>query len=370
MASLLNKRLLIIAPTAPPEVCGVSDYAYQTAQELAKFYDTVDIGVERLPSAPTTSNGIRIDRWQHLIAQVATDTHAADVLLNYTPTSYAWSGLPVELLLALRRFTTAKATNRLFVFFHETWNGSSNQRLHQAVRSQITRWSMHRIGELAGGVAVVNAEQQHKLELLLNRNDVRLNAIGSNILPPSLEAGLQSIREPGSWLVFGLSHTRLWALEAHLPLLQAMYKRGSIKRIYSIGPTDTSYAKQERELIANNLGPDVLEQLGALEPAEVSQQMLRAEAALMGLNIDGLKKSGTFAALAAHAVPVICEVDTTLQQPPGAAFLQPQEVLADPTLVFNAESERRRRQMHEWFWATRSWSAIGQSMKSWLQASA
>ncbi len=366
MPNLSNNRLLIITPTAPPEVCGVSDYAYQTAQELAKFYDTVTIGVERMPSTSESGGNIKIARWQQLLAQATINSESYDVLLNYTPNSYAKTGLPVNLLLALRRFAKAKH-KRVFVFFHETWNGSPNQPLHHALRSKITRWTMHRIGKLAGGVAVVNAEQQHKLKQLLQRDDIWLNAIGSNILPSSPEVGLKSARKSGSWLVFGLSHTRLWAIEAHLPLLQAMYKQGVLHCIYSIGPVNTTYACQESELIASHLGPNVLVQLGSLEPAEVSKQMLKAEAALVGLNIDGLKKSGTFAALAAHAVPIICEVDATLDQPPGAAFLHPAEVLADPTLVSNSEGERRRRQMHAWFWSTRSWDTIGKAMKIWLQ---
>jgi hypothetical protein len=71
--------------------------------------------------------------------------------------------------------------------------------------------------------------------------------------------------------------------------------------------------------------------------------------------------------LAAHAVPIICEVDTQLDYPPGAALFQPNEVLANPGLLTSAEGERRRRQLHHWFWTTRSWEAIGQSLHTWLQ---
>ena len=366
MASPLPQRLLIIAPTAPPEVCGVSDYAYRTAQELTNFYPTVTLGVERLPATPAVGP-LAVGLWTKLLAQAAAAPQASDVLLNYTPTSYAWSGIPADLMRALRRFIQARPDNRLFVFFHETWNGSPNQRPHHALRSRATRWAMHRIGRLAEGVAVVNAEQQQKLRLLLGRDSIGLNAVGSNILPPTPDAGLTSTRQPGTWLVFGLPHTRFWALRAHLDTLRALHERGVLRQIHAIGPVDTTYARQELALISKALGPGVLVQLGALAPAEVSVQLLGAEAALVGLNADGLKKSGTFAALAAHAVPVICKVNPALAQPPGAALLQPAEVLADPLLVTNAEGERRRQQLHAWFWANRSWEAIGQALHYWLQ---
>ena len=369
MASLPPKRLLIIAPTAPPQVCGVSDYAYKVAQELTKSYDTVMLGVERLPATPAVGP-LAVGHWSQFLAQAAAAPLASDVLLNYTPTSYARSGIPAGLLLALRRFTKARPDNRVFVFFHETWNGSLNQRPHHILRDKATRWAMHRIGQLAQGVAVVNAEQQQKLRLLLGHDDIVLNAVGSNILPPTPDAGLTSARQPGTWLVFGLSHTRLWALTAHINLLRVMHERGVLLRIHAIGPVDTSYARQELALVTKTLGPGVLVQVGALTPAEVSAQLLSAQAALVGLNSDGLKKSGTFAAMAAHAVPIICEVDPALEQPPGALFLQPAEVLADPSLVTNAEGERRRRQLHAWFWANRSWESIGLALHQWLQSPA
>jgi hypothetical protein len=362
-----NKNLIIISPTAPPEVCGVSDYAYKVGQELVKQYDTVTIGADRLPVGTSQANELPIAHWQVLLDQASAASPGTDVLLNYTPTSFARTGLPIKLLKALRHFTQSNSSNRLFVFFHETWNGSPDLRLHQKLQQRIVRSAMGRVGQLADGVAVVNSEQQQKLEQLLQRNNIRIHPIGSNIVPAHREAGFLSERQPGEWLVFGLPHTRLWAIEAHLPLLKAMHSQGLLRRIQSIGPVDTKFARQEKDLVASTIGPDLLVQLGALAPDEISKQLLRAEAALVGLNSNGLKKSGTFAALAAHAVPIICEVDTQLDYPPGAALFQPNEVLANPGLLTSAEGERRRRQLHHWFWTTRSWEAIGQSLHTWLQ---
>jgi hypothetical protein len=364
---LLNKTLIIISPTAPPEVCGVSDYAYKVGQELIKQYDNVAIGADRLPIVASHANELPIAHWQLLLEKASASVPGTDVLLNYTPTSFARTGLPIKLLRALRRFTQGNPHNRLFVFFHETWNDSRKLRIHQQVQQRIVRFAMSRIDQLAAGIAVINAEQQRKIESLSLRSNVRLHAVGSNILPIHHEAGLSSERQSGEWIVFGLSHTRLWSIEAHLNFLKEVYNRGLLRHIRTIGPVDTKFARQEKELVEKELGPGVLVQLGALEPAEISRELLRAEAALVGLNANGLKKSGTFAALAAHVVPIICEVDKQLESPPGETLFQPTEVLADPSLFTNAEGTHRRRLLHEWFWSTRSWEAIGQSLHAWLQ---
>lgn len=363
---MFNKTLIIISPTAPPEVCGVSDYAYKIGQELIKRYDSVTIGADRMPEITSQANELPIAHWQVLLEK-ATAASGTDVLLNYTPTSFARTGLPIKLLKSLRRFTQGNSRNRLFVFFHETWNDSRELRIHQQLQQRIVRSAMSRIDQLAVGVAVVNAEQQRKIEELSLRTNVRLNPVGSNVVPAHHEAGLLSKRQPGEWLVFGLPHTRLWSIEAHLPFLKTMHNKGLLHHIRAVGPTDTKFARQEKDLVDKEVGPGVLIQLGALEPAEISRELLQAEAALVGLNANGLKKSGTFAALAAHAVPIICEVDKQLDSPPGETLLQPSEVLANPGLLTNDEGDRRRRQLHNWFWSTRSWEAIGQSLHAWLQ---
>lgn len=367
MGTLRNKQLIIIAPTAPPDICGVSDYAYQVAKELRKSYGTITLGVERAPAAAPATDGIGVAPWRELLGAGRPAPEATDVLLNYTPTSYARTGWPLGLMQALRHFTKAHPQNRLFIFFHETWNGSLKLRPVQLVQQQVIRLAMRRIGRLASGVAVVNAEQQHKLEQLLLRDDVRLNAVGSNILPATREAGLLSKRQPGDWLVFGLPHTRLWAIEAHLAVLKEAHAQGRLRHIYAVGPTDSAFARQEKEVVSKNIGEEVLVQLGPLGPAEVSAQMLKVEAALVGLNANGLKKSGTFAALAAHAVPIICAVDAHLDQPPGPAFIQPADLLTNPALLGEATSDHSRRLLHQWFWDNRSWEVIGNSLHTWLQ---
>lgn len=210
--------------------------------------------------------------------------------------------------------------------------------------------------------------QQQRLKVLLDSDRVRLNPIGSNILPDNKDDGLTSQRRVGEWVVFGLAHTRLWTLQAHIALLQHLHSKGQLIHIISVGPTDNAYAEQEATLISSQVGPGVLIQAGVLEPSDVSQQFLQAEAALVGQDADSLRKSSSFAALAAHAVPIICDVPDSLSEPPGGALFRPAEVRENVGLIRNEEGQRRSRAMHTWFWSTRSWDAIGQNMQDWLQS--
>ncbi|WP_183559880.1 hypothetical protein [Mucilaginibacter sp. SP1R1] len=364
-----NRQLIIIAPTCPPGVCGVSDYAYKTALALNKFYKSVKIGVEKIPSViPDSPLQLTIAKWPRAIQQNIKKSIPADVLLNYTPTSYAKQGVPVQLLLALSRFKSATPGNRLFVFFHETWDGSKNLKLHHQLRDHFTKSSVKYLSKLADGITVVTKEQKQKIESVTGDHKIHLSLVGANILPANKDSGLNSSRKAGEWIVFGLAHTRLWTLQQYIPLLKELKARGLLVNIYAIGPDDNQYAQQEKNLITENLGADILVQTGALKPEQVSKYMLSAQAALVGQTADSLRKSGTFAALAAHAVPVICDAPISLGEPPGTAIFRPQELMDDTSLLSSADGEKRRLMLHQWFWQTRSWEAIAADTYHWMNS--
>ncbi|MFD2573296.1 hypothetical protein ACFSUS_21825 [Spirosoma soli] len=372
MTDKTNQRLVLIAPTAPPSVCGVSDYSYQTAQALQHFYKSIHFGVERVPDSMVSSTlgPVPVMRWQEALKVSSTSAESSDILLNYTPASYAWSCLPIGLILALRRFKAANPDNHIFVFVHEAWNGSGKLRIHQIIRNRLAKWSIGQIGKIAGGIAAVTTGQKKDLESLLRKHKVHLALVGANILPIEPGVGLTSAREAGVWVVFGLAHTRLWALQAYMPLLVEMHARGVLRQIRSIGPTDNNYALQEAALAEERFGAGMLVQLGVLKPAQVSEELLKAEAALVKQDADSLRKSGSFAALAAHGVSVVCEVPVTLDEPPGGAIFRPSELVVNPEIISNEESNRRRQQLHVWFWSTRSWEAIGENMLNWMSTQA
>jgi hypothetical protein len=369
MSNSINRQLIIIAPTCPPGVCGVSDYAYKTAIALNKSYRSVKIGVQYFPAliqdAPLA---IPTVYWQKLLKQNIQNGLATDLLLNFTPTSYSKFGLPYNLLNTLKQFKAASLANRIYVFFHETWDDSEGLKMHHRLRNTLIKYTVKSLSKLASGITVVTNEQKAKIELLTNNKKIRLSLVGANILPANKDYGLNSIRKPGEWVIFGLAHTRLWTIQQHLPLIKELYHKGVIKKIYAIGPLDNQFAVEELRLTKSMLGPDVLIQTGILEPDEVSDRMLTAEAALVGQTADSLRKSGTFAALSAHAVPVVCEAPISLDEPPGYAIFRPDELLSNQHIVSTTEGEKRRLLLHQWFWLTRSWEAIAIDMQSWINS--
>lgn len=363
-----HRQLLVIAPTCPPGVCGVSDHAFSTALALKKYYLDIKIGVEYFSEQkPEKPLELSTNNWQQSITDSINDTTPTDVLLNYTPKSYSKFALPFKLLSALRKFKKASPANRLFVYFHETWDGSKNLKPHHKLIDAFTKYTVKQLSKLADGITVVTNEQKLKLESVLVNPKVHLSMVGANILPFDKAYGLKSTRNQGEWIIFGLAHTRLWTLQQHLPLIKQLHQKGGITKIYAVGPKDNAFAENEINLANTEIGEGVLVQMGVLKPEEVSTLMFIAEAALVGQTADSLRKSGTFAALSAHAVPVICEAPLTLDEPPGYALFRPQELMDNYSLVNTAEGEKRRKLLHQWFWLTRSWEAIALDMYSWIK---
>jgi len=230
MNSSIHRQLIIITPTCPPGVCGVSDHAYQTALSLNKFYKSVKIGVEYFPAEiQDTPLALPTAYWQNLLKQLGNSNTPNDLLLNFTPTSYSRSGFPIKLIQALKKFKSESPSNHLYVFFHETWDDSPGLKIHHKLRNQLIKYTVKQISKLADGITVVTNEQKEKIESLTNSKKVRLSLVGANILPVDKENGLTSIRKAGEWVIFGLAHTRLWTLQQHLPLIKELYNKGVIK---------------------------------------------------------------------------------------------------------------------------------------------
>ncbi|PRY54501.1 hypothetical protein B0I27_102268 [Arcticibacter pallidicorallinus] len=197
--------------------------------------------------------------------------------------------------------------------------------------------------------------------------DVHKRRVGANILPAHEFDGIRSERQQGDWIIFGLAHTRLWTLKTYILFIKTMKSRGLLKRILAIGPVNNSYSNQEYQFAKDHLGENVLIQLGALPAEQVSEELLRAEVALIASSPEALKKSGLFAALAAHAVPVICDVPSNLSDPPAKALFKPAELMNKPEILRSPEYEKRKKQLHHWFWRTRNWKIVELNMKSWLK---
>jgi len=365
-----KQQLIIIAPTAPPGVCGVSDYAYHTAEALKAYYEYIKMGVEDMPekTAGHKADAVAIDDWKKILGHNIRTYTETDVLLNYTPLSYSKSGYPAKLITYMRWFKLSGKNKRLFVFLHETWDDSPGLKLHHKLRNRIVKYAMSQICKIADGITVVTNEQKQRIEALVPGKSVHISPIGSNILPVDKESGLESTRQKGKWIIFGLAHTRFWTLQKHLDVLKELHSKGVLKQLLVIGPIENTYAEKEAALAEKHFGPGFLKQLGVLSSEEVSEQMLGAEAALIGQTADSLNKSGTFSALAAHGVPVIGDVSATLNEPPGSAIFHPSEFKEDNNIILTPDGEKRRVQLYNWFWLNRSWEALALDMRNWMMS--
>jgi len=366
MSYYKQDKLIIIAPTAPPAVCGVSDYAWQVAVALTgKKYGSVELGVQNWQ--PAMRNGmISVSPWKTAINEAISKKTPTDILFNYTPRSFSKIALPLKLLWSFKKFLKANKLNRLFVIFHETWSEGPNPKIHHLIMSAFSKWVSYRLGNLASGLLALTEEQGRKLNKVLPLIPVRIGFVGANISPYPFDAGLHTKRKEGIWVVFGLSHTRLWTLKKYSALIQHLIQTGKMKQLRIIGPVDDAYGLRETMYIKESLFERRLIQLGTLKQEEVSCELLSASGGLVGQSADSLKKSGSFAAMAAHAVPVVCDVAEALKEPSGRFLFRPQE-LFDDFRIFENECVDRSRKLHEWYWTTRSWDAIGKDLLSWMK---
>jgi hypothetical protein len=366
MKNYPESKLIIISLSIPPEVCGVSDYAFHVAKAMQKNYDVVEVAYDRLPAGnlAAANDFIKVGFWKDLLLNAGADT---TVLLNYTPRGYHNLAIPMKLILALRRFRMEEQKHRLYIIFHETWNGSKNLKFHHRVLDKFAIWSAKSLGNIASGIAVITSEQKRKVGSVLQDQKVKILNVGANIFPANFNEGLISVRESGLWVVFGLPHTRLQTLKTHHRIISVLIESKLIHVIKSIGPSDGNLGKEEFLYAEETFGKNILQQTGSLSVSAVSDLLVRAQGALIGQTADSLRKSGSFAAVAAHATPVICDVPATLLDPPGLSMFRPEELEADPA-IFEIEKAKRSKQLHDWYWNTRSWDAIASDLLIWMKS--
>lgn len=363
-----ERNLIIIAPKTVSANCGVSDYAYQLAKQLQSLYHTVLIGVETM-SAIKNSGGVAFSEWGEAINHAITSGCEYDVLINYTPISYGVAGISLKLINFLIKFKKANKSNRVFTLFHETWNGNPNLKIHHLLKDKFSKWTSGKIVKLSNGIAVVTEEQKQKLAVMYDKDKISLLPVGANIFPDESQAGFNSKRNKGVWIIFGLSHTRLWALKAYLDTIKQLVAADVINQIRSIGPKDDQYAKEEAA-IANEHLNGVLIQVGSLSPAELSKELLSAEGAFVSQSADSLKKSGTFAAMVAHALPVVCKAESNSTGLLVSNIFKPAELIANPDIINEEEGYQRRIKLHQWYNSKCSWDAISGHIVNWMKASA
>ncbi|KEO72299.1 hypothetical protein [Anditalea andensis] len=357
------KNLIVLSRSAPPEVCGMSDYCYNVALQLQTYYDKVELGVALLPMNLTQKGGPIIEHWETLLDRALSSNTPHDIMLNYTPTAYQSFGMPISLLKRLKRLKKENKSNRIYVLIHELWNNSIDLKIHHKILNSLYSISGKSILKMADDVAAFTADQKNLISTIKPGKEVHRSIIGTNIIPNECHMAFKHVRKPGQWVVFGLPHTRLWTIDKFKNILYDCHKSGFIHQLIAIGPIDTKYSQQELNIANTIFGKGVLIQTGPLFGNDITDYFLTSEVALVGQNADSLSKSGSFASLAAHGVPVVCEVPLTLVDPPGKYIIRPDELKHE--LKSGSISEKSQA-LYDWFWKNRSWEAIGKDFNSWM----
>jgi hypothetical protein len=351
-------KLIVIAPTIYPEICGVSDYALNLCLSLkTNLYDLVELGLERYHENGETQL-TKIESWEVLLKSAIKNKEGVHVILNYTPRSYSRFGYSPKLIRYLKQLNSVNPDNKIFIIFHEVWNDDSKLQLHHRILGKSSKLFAKRLGNISSGVIAMTEDQKLCIHGLLPDIPIDSGLVGANILPHKKEGGLLATRESGVWCIFGLSHTRLWTLQKHKDFILKMAALGSLKEIRLIGPFNDHNGTLELEYIHTHFENIEIKQLGSLSAEEINRELLRTSAGLIGQTGDSIKKSGTFAALAAYGVPLICDVPGNLIDLPFESFFNTNELKQDYT-IFDKEKVQRSKKLHSWFWETRSWDVIG-----------
>jgi hypothetical protein len=369
MSAPVSRELLLLARTAPPNVCGVGDYNAHLARELGPRYTRVSVGLGQFPGGaqPAGAFGVAASL-RGLTARLKTSAGSADVLVHYTPTSFSRWGNPQALVAGLKKLRRRFPAVRIFLLVHETGAVADRARFHHRLRGAIFQWGLWKLGQLASGLAVVTEDQAATLRK--NYRNVTVVPVGSNILPSDPELGFRGPRNRDEAVVFGLGHSRLWALQAHTELLRKLRAQGHLRQLISIGPEGDASARSEAALGTELLGRGGLRQRGSLTAPEISNLLASAAWGLGRFTPDSWNKSGTFMAFAAHGTPIVCAAADPRSSAPAAFLFHPDEVASDSTVGESSEGVRRRRALQAWYQANHSWRQIGLRIAEWMESAA
>lgn len=351
------KKLVVIAPTITPEICGVSGNALNLAIEFKKHhYDIVELGLQRFFGNGNVSID-KVDNWKNILNDNLAKRETIDILLNYTPRSYARLGINFGLLSSITKILRKNKKCRLYIIFHELWNDSTTLKLHHRIIGKFSKWFAFKLGSLSSGIIVMTNEQLAKLTMILPEKKTIVGKVGNNILPVIIDETLEQKRKDGVCIVFGLSHTRFWTLTKFQTLIKRLIELEFLKEIRLVGPYNDTYGNQEMQYLNTNFPGLKVARLGDLNNDEVSKELLKASVALVGQNVDSISKSSSFLAIVAHSLPVICDLPKTLLDPPGLAIFRPEDFLENAN-AFDKECIMRADILYKWYYRTRSWQVI------------
>ncbi len=302
-------RIHMVTPELPPRAGGVADYAEQLAahwpeEKLSEWWVAAGAAeaaqahpVWAVKTVPVDASG---KRWPE----------TGTLFVHYTQYGYAGDGIPWRLVLGLCRWrrkaesSYGREARRLVVFFHETWLEGPPWR-RRGIVAPFARWCAR---ALAGAADVVVTNCGRHAAQLGDVCDVTVLPVPANISPEAAgNHGPGPKRSKLRLVIFGLPETRLRTLKAHRFFISWLRNRGGLGELVLLGAgdeTDRFAVKGAR--LADELAGAGVRRVGATDAAGVSVELVRADLGLSAYAADETGKSGTLAALFAHACAVGC----------------------------------------------------------------
>lgn len=297
----MSLKLIQIVPTLPPAISGVGDYAHLLARRLL---DEQGIDTHFLACHGEFPGGFAIGgfpvtsierRSSHELAQMIERQSTSNIaMLHYVGYGYQARGCPLWLLRGLQDWKRQDQRRRLVVMFHELFAWGPPWR-SSFWNSPLQRWLVKRLAFLSDHAATNLCRSQEILRRMTapSKSAFSVLPVFSNVGEPRAVANLR-LRKP-RLIVFGGAAWRRSAYIEHRPSLERACRALGIDEVIDIGAPCADLPTLSLRRIEK----------GNVTAAELSGELIQAQAGFFTYPVPFLGKSGIFAAYAAHGlVPV------------------------------------------------------------------
>jgi len=333
----MTSDIVVIAPDSKPGTGGVTDYTLRLLEQLPCRDDISLIGPSDFDQLPRS---------------------AGKVLVEYSAYGFDRLGYPRDLIRALIDWKR-NTGGRLVVMFHEIWAfwpvTNKNYFVQLMHRRAIKKLLNH--VDLAFTSTVSQAEH---LRALNATPPVEALAVGSNI---RLISGINSVREPGVAVLFGLQRARIRTLERMQSVLSQLAASGKITKLVTVG-TGSGEEDEEFGLLSGLPCSQGFEQRGEQSEEAISILLATTSFGIFGQSELSYTKSGTFMAYAAHGLSILSELAGPTKAEPFCWLVSPSELIDG---ISQRKLQRRAEQLRDWQERTSSWKIIGAKIANALE---
>lgn len=302
----MEQRIHLIAPSAPPRICGVGDHSFLLGNALSRRFPTmVHCGqIDPSPRLPGLEVVVDFDSrfpWTLVSAAKSQTFRPGDmVFFQYTNFAYGRYGFNPWLAPALRRLRGRGL--KVATMFHETYMPAIGIKIRMMGAWQ--RSFFRAVGN-ASDVCFFSIEPwAAKYAQWFPNAKVRTLKVGSNIPVVDTTGEVERTRlgidnQEIVLMVFGGTHpSRLfeWIVDASTTLASA----GIRHRVVHVGP--------DREEVGRRLQGSPLLELGILDPQDVSRAMRTADIFLSPISDGASSRRGSLLAGLNHG---LCCITTT-----------------------------------------------------------